>query len=587
MTAQRYWTLLLGEIFLVLCILFDFVGNTDGCGDGAQSYSLGACPRATVSFVSLILADALFLLSYLLAPTQRLSAHWRHLLLFSVTSAILVIMIVFHSLGAAHIVDVDLRYYLGSILAFTLMVTWLKTFFLFPLNFTPTPLDPRKRGPHGIIGTHSFTIPVPNPDDPNLTYRAAVQVWFPLPQRPSGSAPHSLLWTSGNPASQEREATALSEMICQEFNQLWFVLSHLALNKHSRPPIYYTDMHHAPPKDSPSAGTTGSPPSGAGAETEGDTPYNSDSNPSSAVHPVAIYSHGLFSWRQLATSTVIQLVSHGFVVFSIDHSPSAMVARLPATVGTGGGSEEQGPNGGSGWADGASGAASVKDPSGCDEASDGEEFLKFDFRLPKGYANTPQERLFYSSGLERRTLELLALMDFLDREQAGRLRSYRIDTSRLHLFGHSFGSGTVASVCARDARPVSAVLLDSWMFPISERDMGTGSKRAAVLSLASDLWDIGPSQIALRTRYMESTRRTQGAQDAQTFQLKVQGTDHQNFCDIFMLADKSLLKGASRVPDLLPLLFSSSALLSSSHLLIFKPILPNPRCLPQKACSAR
>ena len=211
-------SLVAGELLLLVCIIFDLITTAD-CSSDVETYSLRSCPRATVAFVSLILADACFLYSYLRSPTHRLSAHWRHLLLFLTSSCILTIMIVLYSLGSSYILDSRLRYYFGSVLGFALLVTWVKTLVVFPLNLPPVHLA--KLGPHApYIGTHSFVIPIPHPDDPTATYPAAVQVWFPLPQPPHVDARPSLLWTSGNPTTQGAEAHSLLESICKEFNQV-------------------------------------------------------------------------------------------------------------------------------------------------------------------------------------------------------------------------------------------------------------------------------------------------------------------------------------------------------------------------------
>ena len=42
---------------------------------------------------------------------------------------------------------------------------------------------------------------------------------------------------------------------------------------------------------------------------------------------MVIYSHGMYSWRQCSSRTNELLASNGFVVFSCDHYPSAMLTR--------------------------------------------------------------------------------------------------------------------------------------------------------------------------------------------------------------------------------------------------------------------
>lgn len=466
--------LIIAQLLLLLFIVYCFLPRSACLVDSSSQYAIepdSCSPNSTVAFVSIILSSASFVMYYLTSSTLRLSAHWRHLILISATLSILCIHIILLGLGRGYIIHTDMRYYFGAIIAYIMIHTWIFSFMLFPLRKpSVSPNCPN-------IATHTFMIPMTiPPQTPHLMYKSqpsyelTVQIWY-ASAAPSSAVP-ATTWTSGNPATQDAESMALMNAILGGLHLPSFLLQHHALRVESNPLIFYSS-------DLPSA------------------PETSPLQPSS--RPIAIYSHGMYSWRQLSTSTIIELVSQGFVVFAADHSPSAYVTRPP------------GP----------------------------DKFSKFDFHVPPNLT-LADEREFYTNGLERRVWEVQRLVDFLHSEDAASIRSF-CSPSKLHMYGHSFGAATVAAVCARDARVVSAVLLDSWMFPVPDMNLRSGSLHARVLSIASSEWGIGRKQVGFRRQYCAATQQKLGLDGG--FVLKIAGSDHQNFCDIFSLATSVVLNG--------------------------------------------
>jgi predicted dienelactone hydrolase len=76
------------------------------------------------------------------------------------------------------------------------------------------------------------------------------------------------------------------------------------------------------------------------------------------------------------------------------------------------------------------------------------------------FSGSKEERAFQTAGMNRRSSDLITLMDFLlSADLLGEcfpsLRG-RIDKERVSLWGHSYGGGSVSTVCCRDDRVKSA-----------------------------------------------------------------------------------------------------------------------------------
>ena len=461
-------TLVAAEAFLALYVVLTLLRAS--VANGLEDLpGLG-----TTAFVSLCLGNVFCAVYWGTSPTPfSLLPHWRHLLLISTGAAILLAEIVFYSVGK--VADFS-QYCFGAILGYVLLHTVFFSTLLFPLRCVP---NKSTRG----IATFSFTISVAPPTNASAPatepYEVPVQVWYA--REPEASSRPATLWTSGDPETQEAESRALVSAILDNIKLPRFLLQHVSLCQHPR-------IFHCSELGSGDLKLVGNA-------------------------PIVIYSHGLYGWRQLASSTTQKLVNAGFVVLALDHSPTAYVSRPP-------------------------GAAA--------------RYTKFDFPLPKDVQGEPQEKVFYNEGLNRRAAEVQALIDALlsasDYENGPInnnnnvvIRNIRAitDPRKLHLVGHSYGASTVALVCSRDPRIASAVFLDSWMFPLTPEDLERGSLSATTLFLSASLWDLGKFQINWRHTYSLASR----ARGVPSFVIKAMGAEHQNFSDIYLLCGSPLLAG--------------------------------------------
>jgi len=460
-------TLVAAEAFLALYVVLTLLRAS--ANDLEDLPGLG-----TTAFVSLCLGNVFCAGYWGTSPTPfSLLPHWRHLLLISTGAAILLAEIVFYSVG--RVADFS-QYCFGAILGYVLLHTVFFSTLLFPLRCVP---NKSTRG----IATFSFTISVAPPTNASAPepYQVPVQVWYA--REPDASSRPATLWTSGDPDTQEAESRVLVSAILENIKLPRFLLQHVALCQHPR--IFHCSELAA-----------------------GDLKLVGNA-------PIVIYSHGLYGWRQLASSTTQKLVNAGFVVLALDHCPTAYVSRPPGAAAS---------------------------------------YTKFDFHLPKDVQGESQEKVFYNEGLNRRAAEVQALIDALlsaNDYENGQInnnnnnnvviRNIRAitDPRKLHLVGHSYGASTVALVCSRDPRIASAVFLDSWMFPLTPEDLERGSLSATTLFLSASLWDLGKFQVPWRHTYSLASR----ARGVPSFVIKAMGAEHQNFSDIYLLCGAPLLAG--------------------------------------------
>jgi hypothetical protein len=302
--------------------------------------------------------------------------------------------------------------------------------FLFPL-----PSACVLNGPFRIIGTTSFVIPLKvegiHLDDPYHKFdfynsSLAVQCWFPISYDNifdyicmSIFEQRALLWTSGNHEEQYFESVELLGQIAKNFKIPNLVLQHHSLSRMNS--IWQDNFLRLA--------------------------VGGNSN----KLPIAIYSHGMYGWRQISSSTVENLASSGFIVFAVDHAPDCMLAR---------------------------------------PLKNREEYSPFNYFPPNG-ASDNEERYFYGCGVNRRVNHIQQLLDFI---LCGPLTVQypelygHLDEKNICLWGHSFGANTVTSVCCIDERPSKVVALDAWMYPMPNHIRCQGILQATMLSLSAQHW---------------------------------------------------------------------------------------------------
>jgi hypothetical protein len=354
--------------------------------------------RNHYSFISWI-SSFYFLVNFLLSQSYSLQAHWRTLLVFILNGTISLLLLLSNPTATG---DKQLFLVLGICL-FLLTILTSVTILLFPI-----PSRSHLHGKFKRVGTCSLRIPILLPPGTQLyknvsNYDLNVQCWFPISRTESlvfkvkkyfNLIPHATLWSSGHPQHQTTEASQLLFHSAQSAELPSFIFAHLLLSI-TNSEYFDFDALKLPLQSS-----------------------NLDSNPNGCGYPIVIYSHGMWSWRQISSSTFEMLASNGFIVFSVDHLPSAMITRpFPGT----------------------------------------NDFTPFDYHLPASIPpGSMEERKHYQKGVDRRCHEIIALMDYLSQPKIANKLSLNLD--QFHLFGHSFGGGTIAGVACRDQRVTSAVL---------------------------------------------------------------------------------------------------------------------------------
>lgn len=419
----------------------------------------------------------------------------------------------------------------------------------------PVPSLPALKGKYKQVGTLNFTLPMKlfgsesqlykgagvhvGGDSENLdteTYDLTVQCWFPvLTEEPAlhryarqlgFRTATTTMWSSGHPQSQDQESRYLLERVAAMGGIPSMLFSHLAKARshstfyHSMDGIFglkentpfgediasignwESDVGGGKSSRPGSANSVSGTPKGSPARA-GEKPFllpspvksmiaNANPLKNMPLFPIAVYSHGNYGWRQIATSTFEALASQGFVVFSMDHAPSCLSARplsnqvLPSKP----------PH-------------VLSNPYG---------YTDFDYLLPKDITpGTLGERDFFAGGIDRRVREIQCLLDYLctphdgngglldgyssedsmDYKEQDYLANtwdnvsnagsalggddapdkpaktlgralFHVDVEKICLFGHSFGAGTSIATACRDPRIRAVCALDSWMYPAKD-----------------------------------------------------------------------------------------------------------------------
>ena len=358
------------------------------------------------------IAEAFFLSFF--STTFRLAPHWRLLLVSTANLISSFILSVFIAHGRVSLA-------MGDSITMAVILWFTSCISLILVVLFPVPATDPLQGKYKCIGTSSLIVPGVGSKDLHI------QVWYPVREESTDSwwrSSRSTIWTSGNPAHQIDEINHLITGMARTYGLPSTILSHLTFGMSNAAWNISCD-------DVLTAQTT------------------------NITFPVAIYSHGMYGWKQVHTSACEALASSGFVVIGVDHDPDCMMFR----------------------------------PVGSPHSS-----RYFDYDLPEGLS-VKEEREFYSKGMDRRASDIIRVIDVVSSQDELRTLcpalAGRLDVESVHLWGHSFGGGTVATVCCRDYRVRSAVLLDSWMYPVPDEDRRTGSLSAELLVLSAGRWKYG------------------------------------------------------------------------------------------------
>ena len=144
------------------------------------------------------------------------------------------------------------------------------------------------------------------------------------------------------------------------------------------------------------------------------------------LFPIVIFSHGFEGWRSQNTTQIQELVSHGYVVFSVDHTYDALITIFN---------------------DGTYVKSAKKYCKGCEA----EEFFKV-----------------FSPQINTRIADIRFIIDQIEKLKSSELSSIFsiIDTDKIGVFGHSFGGGTSLAASILDDRIKTCISLDGWYTPV-------------------------------------------------------------------------------------------------------------------------
>ena len=143
--------------------------------------------------------------------------------------------------------------------------------------------------------------------------------------------------------------------------------------------------------------------------------------------PVIIFSHGFEGFRSQNTTQIQELVSNGYIVFSLDHTYDAVLTIFP---------------------DGRTISPAQQYCYGCEA----KEF--YDVFIPQ---------------INTRIADMRFLIDQIEMLKSREIESNFsniMDINRIGIFGHSFGGGTSLAVTILDSRIKSCLSLDGWYVPI-------------------------------------------------------------------------------------------------------------------------
>ena len=167
--------------------------------------------------------------------------------------------------------------------------------------------------------------------------------------------------------------------------------------------------------------------------------------------PIIIFSHGFEGFRAQNTTQIQELVSNGYIVFSLDHTYDAVLTIFP---------------------DGRKISAAQQYCYGCES----EEFYE---------VFTPQ--------INTRIADMIFLINQIEKMKSGAIESNLsniMDVNKLGIFGHSFGGGTSLAVTIIDPRIKSCLSLDGWYVPIHPDVYNQGLSKP-FLHLGQVAWDEG------------------------------------------------------------------------------------------------
>ena len=215
-----------------------------------------------------------------------------------------------------------------------------------------------------------------------------------------------------------------------------------------------------------------------------DTDTYSESKPiDNDKFPIVIFSHGFEGFRTQNTTQIQELVSHGYIVFSLTHTYDALLTIFP--------------NG-----------------------------KKVD-RAKKYCRDCKAEQFWevFKPQIDTRAADIHFLLDQMERIKRGDIStnfSNIMNLDKIGIFGHSFGGGTSVVVGITDSRIQSILSLDGWYTPVHPTIYHQGLNKP-FLHLGQTSWDNPYNYQVLDTLF-------QNSKDVY-YSLLLEGAQHYDFTD--------------------------------------------------------
>ncbi len=220
-----------------------------------------------------------------------------------------------------------------------------------------------------------------------------------------------------------------------------------------------------------------------------------------APYPVILFSHGLRGMRQQNTAMVRELVSHGFVVATIDHTYGNVMTVFP------------------------DGRVAMYNPdvlSGAGEPPHNSNLLVKTWADDMGFV-----------------LDELAGWNEADENPF----QARLDLDKVGIFGHSTGGGATVEFCGRDERCKAGAGLDAWVEPVSEEIVERGLAQP-FLFLRADQWLAGE----VSENFVTADKLFSGLSDT-GYMATIAGAAHFDFSDVPLLSPLTEQLGLSSGMD--------------------------------------
>lgn len=200
--------------------------------------------------------------------------------------------------------------------------------------------------------------------------------------------------------------------------------------------------------------------------------------PEPGKYPLLILSHGITGFRQMHTSLIEELASHGYIVVAPDHTYDCNLTVFP--------------NG--------------------DIADYRSEITGF-----------PDSVKIRRQQLNTRVADIKFILDQMS--TTGQLAA-QIDFNQIGVLGHSYGGATVIQSAYEDNRIKAVLTLDSWMNPLPDYVLNNGIKQP-FLYLGRPSWDDSdyPTSPELLEKFM-------GNLDSNSFRFILKNSRHLDFTDV-------------------------------------------------------